>query len=58
MNRRTYTFELVCPRCNKRDQIEMTLDKIDHPINCGDCLMEKMEIVSMTILGTTVNDRP
>jgi hypothetical protein len=47
---RRYRFELVCPRCGK---IGKTISdkRIPPPtVNCGDCLMERAEIVAFKVI--------
>lgn len=43
-----YHFGLACPRCGKES--ETVQDNLMPPhVNCGDCLMERVEIVEMTV---------
>ena len=47
-----YRFELECPVCNKKS--ETTSDRLQQPrVKCGDCLMERVEVVEMTVLKVT-----
>jgi hypothetical protein len=45
-----YRFELACPMCNKRTQL--VADEVFPPpkLSCGDCLMDRVEIVDMQIV--------
>jgi transcription elongation factor Elf1 len=46
-----YHFYLVCPRCNKTSETDAD-KKIPHPsVNCGDCLMDHVEMVEMKVLA-------
>jgi hypothetical protein len=51
-----YRFELVCPACNR--QAEMIGDKRVPPpvLNCGNCLMERVEVVEMRVRSAEVLD--
>jgi transcription elongation factor Elf1 len=51
----SYTFELKCPRCKKESSIEIDKSTVDAPINCGDCLMNDVEIVEMTIVRVEID---
>lgn len=46
-----YRFHLWCPRCGKIS--DTVANKIVPPphVNCGDCLMEHVEIVEMKVAG-------
>jgi hypothetical protein len=46
-----YRFHLVCPICNKES--ETTSDKLvpTPHVNCGDCLMERIEVVEMKVVA-------
>jgi hypothetical protein len=50
----TYRFDLICPACNK--QSETVGDKRVPPpgVYCGDCLMDRVEIVEMKVLRVEV----
>lgn len=48
-------FNFLCPRCNK--QSEVTSDDYKPRVNCGDCLMNDVEIVEMTIVRIYPNER-
>lgn len=48
-----YTFSLTCPRCSKVTPYDTT--QIAAPaVNCGDCLMDRTEVVEMVpaLLGS------
>ncbi len=49
----TYRFDLVCPGCGK--QSETTADhRIPQPrVNCGDCLMDRVEVVEFKVVKVT-----
>ena len=40
-------FLLYCPRCHKRSEIEQETPDPAPRVNCGDCLMNHVEIVQM-----------
>lgn len=45
---KTYRIEMSCPRCG--DRYETVRPMIPRPhVTCGACLMERVEIVEMTI---------
>ena len=46
-----YHFMLRCPRCGKRS--ETTSVARETTVNCGDCLMSDVEIVTMQIVKIT-----
>ena len=50
----TYLFDLVCPRCGKESKT--TTEKKAPPpvVNCGDCLMDDVEIVEFKIVRVVV----
>jgi hypothetical protein len=52
MNR--YRFILICPKCNKES--ETVADKSVPPprVNCGDCLMDRVDIVELKVLSVEV----
>ena len=43
-----YRIELCCPRCN--GAFENLSSKRNPHVNCSDCLMERVEIVEMTVV--------
>ena len=50
----TYTFDLVCPRCGKESQT-VTEKKAPPPVvNCGDCLMNDVEVVEFKIVRVMI----
>ena len=51
----TWTFELVCPRCGKESQSVSENNDPPPTVNCGDCLMEAVEIVEFEIVRATVD---
>ena len=49
-----WIFELLCPRCGKEEQL--TTENNDLPtVNCGDCLMNDMEITEFKVVKATVD---
>jgi len=44
-----YRFKAECPRCNSIER-EVVADRIAPPpvVHCGDCLMDRTEVVRMT----------
>lgn len=54
MTERTYIFELVCPRCGKTSQTTQVGHKPQPRVNCGDCLMNDVEIVEFKVLKVDV----
>jgi hypothetical protein len=55
MSEITYTFELECPRCGKAS---LTVGNKQFPppvVNCGDCLMNDVEIVEFKVIRCWVN---
>jgi len=45
-----YRIDVVCPKCSKTSQIVGYM--IPPPkVNCGDCLMERTEVVEMKIVA-------
>lgn len=44
-----YRIELCCPRCNRA--YETHSEKRNPRVQCGDCLMEDVEIVEMTVVN-------
>lgn len=45
---RQYRFTWECPRCDK--QSETIGDSAVRVVHCGDCLMERTEIISMRFM--------
>lgn len=48
MTHKTYRIEMSCPRCGKTYETIKPLIPPPH-VNCGDCLMERVEIVALTV---------
>lgn len=47
-----YTFHLVCPVCGVTS--EQVRDRATNPrLNCGNCLIENVEIVEMKVIGVS-----
>lgn len=58
---RYYVFDLQCPRCNKISMITLSKEEcndaqFDPRVNCGDCLMNDIEIVEFKIILCQVVD--
>jgi hypothetical protein len=45
-----YHFDLVCPRCGKRSETTSENRTPSPHVNCGDCLMDCIEIVEFKVL--------
>lgn len=50
----SYHFDLICPVCNTKE--ETVIDKKIPPpiVYCGECLMERVSMVPMTVLKVEV----
>jgi ribosomal protein S27AE len=46
-----YVFKLVCPRCGKLSCIG-AFDPEPPRVNCGDCLMNDIEVVQLDVAKT------
>lgn len=47
-----YRWQLICPRCGKGS--ETVTDSREKPVvNCGDCLMDDVEIAEFKIVSVT-----
>ena len=58
MSQITYTFELECPRCG-RASMTVGTKRIPPPVvNCGDCLMNDVEVVEFKVIRVTVSWEP
>jgi len=54
MKPRQYHFELICPRCGK---VSETVTDSNQPlphVNCGDCLMDAVEVVEFKIVRVSI----
>ncbi|SHG87965.1 hypothetical protein [Bradyrhizobium erythrophlei] len=48
--KRRYLFHVVCPSCNKLSDV-VREDRVPDPaVSCGDCLMDKAEVVAMKVV--------
>lgn len=49
-NKPTYRIYLICPKCQKESE---TVGFMVPPpnVNCGDCLIERVEVVKMKIIA-------
>jgi ribosomal protein S27AE len=45
-----FHYETECPRCGKKGEVVMTDIAKAPRVNCGDCLMERVEVVPMLCL--------
>jgi hypothetical protein len=46
-----YRFHVVCPHCNKPNDYIWQKRRLPEPrVSCGDCLMERVEIVPMKVI--------
>ena len=48
-----WLFDLYCPRCGKVSEKVVRVEQYSPPlhVNCGDCLMNDVEIVEMKVLA-------
>jgi ribosomal protein S27AE len=53
---RRYRFDLVCPQCGKESEMVAGLEEPAPRVNCGDCLMERVEMVELRIVRVTVEE--
>ena len=44
---KVFRFHLLCPRCNKKSE---TIGMTFPTVKCGDCLIERVEMVEMKVL--------
>jgi hypothetical protein len=56
MSTREYRFHLICPQCNRKSVVveswrneTKTLPAVPSPLNCGDCLIERVTVVPLKI---------
>lgn len=50
---RLYTLDLVCPDCNRTEQIKVSNTKVNARLNCGHCLIESVKVVEMKVVRVT-----
>jgi len=50
-----WIFDLECPRCGKTSQSTTINNKVPPVVNCGDCLMNDVEVVEFKIVKATVD---
>lgn len=48
-----YHFELLCPCCGKRSETTAPTRIPGPHVKCGDCLLERVEIVEFKVLSVT-----
>ena len=53
----TYRFWLVCPRCNKLSQTTAEHRVPPPRLNCGDCLMDHVQIVELKVVSVDEESR-
>lgn len=46
----SYRFFLVCPKCNKQSEAVAEIRIPSPDLNCGDCLMDRVEVVRMKVI--------
>jgi hypothetical protein len=52
---RLHRFTLVCPVCRKvTEMVRKVTDQMD-TVNCGDCLMDRVEIVEMKPIRLSIS---
>jgi Zn ribbon nucleic-acid-binding protein len=49
-----YRFELECPRCKRESELESNNKDAIPFVNCGDCLMNDIEVVEFKIVRVHV----
>ena len=49
----TFRFDLVCPRCNRTSQMTQERRVPAPTVNCGDCLMDDVEVVEFKVVTVT-----
>jgi len=54
MTERTYRFDLVCPRCGKLSETVGDRKAPPPRLNCGDCLINDVEIVELKVVAVEV----
>jgi transcription elongation factor Elf1 len=47
-----FRWKLECPRCG-RDSETVTDTRTPPVVNCGDCLMDDVEVVEFKVVGVT-----
>jgi hypothetical protein len=47
--RRYYRFHVICPVCKKTDEVTTDHRTPEPKVNCGDCLMDRTEVVPMDV---------
>jgi hypothetical protein len=45
-----YRFFLICPRCDKESETVSDVYWQNPRVRCGDCLMDRVEIVEMKVV--------
>jgi ribosomal protein S27AE len=49
-----YKFDLVCPRCGRESEINAEHRVPPPRVNCGDCLMDDVEIVEFKVVNVMI----
>lgn len=45
-----YRFHVICPGCGKDSEI-VSSERANPRVSCGDCLMDKVEVVEMKVVS-------
>lgn len=53
---KAYKFTLICPRCENVSEIG-SADRNNPRANCGNCLMDDVEIVEMKVVSVKETDQ-
>jgi hypothetical protein len=54
MTKRNYVFLLECPRCKRTSSYGTSKHQETPHLNCGDCLLNDMEVVELKIISCKV----
>lgn len=46
-----FRFSLICPRCDKQSETTATASVPAPRVNCGDCLMDRCEVVEFKVVA-------
>lgn len=53
-----YSFQMECPACGKHSVVK-NVRRVPAPhVNCGDCLMDRTEVVPMLVTSTRIDFAP
>lgn len=53
-----FHFNLVCPRCGKVSETTAEFRAPSPHVNCGDCLMDDVEVVEFKVVRVTEIPEP